>query len=462
MSIPTSRNLFCINKDNSMKKSVFILAALLLFASCSGNRSDVKAVSLKLDPSKAEWFKEAKFGMFIHWGLYSILEGSYDGHTLPDTSFRQGNSWYAEWIKPRLEVPDEEYNALAGVFNPVKYDPEGWVLEARNAGMRYLVITAKHHDGFALWDSDVSDFDIVNTPYGKDLIAPLVAACRKHGLKYGFYYSHWQDWEDPDGALPYWISSRKDEDFERYWQRKSLPQVRELIEKFDPDLLWFDTWDWENHITPERRDELIRLVRTYSDKCLINGRICYENPGDNIDFLEMHDNSYPKEILSKPWQTPATMQNSWGYHAKDFNWKPSKTMLGYLVNNVSKGGNYLLNVGPKADGTLPVPAVRRLREMGAWTSVNGEAIYGTKPSDIRVDGGDVYLTQKKDGNDDVLYIFLTAVRDTVTIPCALSGTCSVLETGEEMECSKEDGNTTINIPARLFKDGSIVVLKVVI
>ena len=397
--------------------------------------------------------------MFIHWGLYSILEGSYGGHTMPDTSFPHGDSWYAEWIKPRLEVPDDEYNALAGVFNPVKYDPESWVLEAKNAGMRYLVITAKHHDGFALWDSDVSDFDIVNTPYGKDLIAPLVSACRKHGLKYGFYYSHWQDWEDPDGAQPFWFPFRKDEDFEKYWQGKSLPQVRELIEKFDPDLLWFDTWDWKNHITPERRDELIRLVRTCSDKCLINGRICYENPGDNIDFLEMHDNSYPKEILSKPWQTPATMQNSWGYHAKDFNWKPSKTMLGYLVNNVSKGGNYLLNIGPKADGTLPDPAVRRLREMGAWLGANGEAVYGSVPSGLKADDPDIYLTEKQVDQKRLLYVLIAKEKTSVTIPAVLSKGCVALETGQVMECSVEDGNTTIALPEKLFADGSIVVLK---
>ena len=334
---------------------------------------------MSLSPEKVEWFKEAKFGMFIHWGLYSILEGTYNGHTMPDTTFPQGNSWYAEWIKPRLEVPDDYYNGLIKEFNPVNYDPDSWVREAANAGMKYLVITSKHHDGFALWDSDVSDFDIMNTPYKKDLIAPLVAACKKYGLKYGFYYSHWQDWEDPDGAMPYWYPWRPDEDFEKYWQRKSLPQVKELIEKFDPDLLWFDTWDWKTHITPERRDELIRLVRSLSDKCLINGRICYDNPGDNIDFLEMHDNSYPKEMLSKPWQTPATMQNSWAYHGKDYNWKPSSRMLRYLVNNTSMGGNYLLNVGPKADGTLPAPAIRRLREMVAWLGANGEAVFGAVP-----------------------------------------------------------------------------------
>ena len=139
-----------------MKKYILVICSLLVIGSagCS-NKKAASEVSLKLDPQKAEWFKDAKFGMFIHWGLYSILEGSYNGHTMPDTTFQQGNSWYAEWIKPRLEVPDDYYNGLINEFNPVKYDPEGWVREACNAGMKYLVITAKHHDGFALWDSDV-------------------------------------------------------------------------------------------------------------------------------------------------------------------------------------------------------------------------------------------------------------------------------------------------------------------
>ena len=443
-----------------MKKTIIFLCVLLVAgASGCSCKKTTSEVSLKLDPQNVEWFKDAKFGMFIHWGLYSILEGTYNGHTMPDTTFPQGNSWYAEWIKPRLEVPDEYYNGLVNEFNPVNYDPESWVREACNAGMKYLVITAKHHDGFALWDSDVSDFDIAATPYKKDLIAPLVAACKKYGLKYGFYYSHWQDWEDPDGAVPDWYPWRPDEDFEKYWQRKSLPQVRELIEKYDPDLLWFDTWGWDNHITPERRDELIRLVRTYSDKCLINGRICFSDPGDNIDFLEMHDNSYPKEMLDKPWQTPATMQNSWAYHSKDYNWKPASRMLRYLVNNVSMGGNNLLNVVLQAHWKLPPPAVRRLREMGAWLGAYGEAVYGAHPSSLKVDDGDVYLTEKADGNERNLYVFITRPKPSVTIPSVLSRGCFALETGQALDLVSGSGYTEIRIPDNLFRDNSIVVLK---
>ena len=413
---------------------------------------------LSLDPSKAEWFREAKFGMFIHWGLYSVLEGSYKGHTMPDKSFKNGNSWYAEWIQTRLEISTQEYRAIKDCFNPTGYDAEQWVLEAKNAGIRYMVITSKHHDGFALWDSKVSDFDIMNTPYKKDLLQQLVDACKKHGMKYGFYYSHWQDWEDPNGALPNWQYVRPDAEFEKYWQKKALPQVKELLVKYDPDLLWFDTWGEDCHITAQRRDELIRLVRKHSDKCLINGRICYNDPGENIDFLEMGDNAYPSSIMDRPWQSPATMQESWGYHAKDFHWKSADKMLGYLVYSTSHGGNNLLNVGPKGDGTFPLPTVRRLREMGAWMLANGEAIYGAKP--IRMDAPKgVYLSQKTIDGKRYLYIFLTQPMTQLTLDINGKGSCQVLETEQPVTYANHGDAVCINLPSDLFKDSSIQVLK---
>lgn len=424
-----------------MKKIVMMLLCALCVGIVKAQHEDPLALR---HPDSLQWFKDAKFGMFIHWGLYSILEGSYNGRTMPEKSSTAGNSWYAEWIQARLNIPSEEYKKLALKFNPVNFDAEKWVSEAKNAGARYLVITAKHHEGFALWDSEVSDFDIMNTPYKKDLLEQLVKACRKQGLKYGFYYSHWQDWEYPGGALPFWMQTRSDEEFERYWQEKSLPQVKELIVKFDPDLLWFDTWNENCHITPARRDELIRLVRKYSPKCLINGRICFSDPGEHIDFLEMNDNSYPKEMLEKPWQTPATMQNSWGYHAKDYHWKSTVRMLSYLVNNVSKGGNYLLNVGPKADGTFPVPATRRLREMGAWLLANGEGIYGARPVSVKAPEG-VFLTQKECGGKRYVYAFLTQPVDTLTLDLPGAQSAGMLETGMPLEVEQKDGQVCIRI-----------------
>ncbi|MDU1903817.1 MAG: alpha-L-fucosidase [Dysgonomonas sp.] len=419
---------------------------------------------LSLDPQKAEWFKEAKFGMFIHFGLYSMLEGEYKGTVLTPAvdkvKYPHGQTWYAEWIQMRLGIPSEEYKPLADSFNPVNFDADQWIAEAKNAGMKYFVITSKHHDGFALWDTKVSDFKVTNSPFKRDILAELVAACRKYDIKYGFYYSHWQDWEYPGGAMPDWFPKVPEADFEKYWQEKSLPQVKELLVNFDPDLLWFDTWDWETHITDERRDELIALVRANSDKCLINGRISYLNPGENIDFLEMHDNQYPDKILEKPWQTPATMVHSWGWHAKDYNWKSSAQMLGYLVNNVSKGGNYLLNVGPKPDGSFPLAATRRLREMGAWLVSNGEAVYGTHPVKIPVEDG-VYLTQKNENNRNYIYVNLTKPTETLTLPVKASDItkCEVLEYSRPINYRSTGNSSILDIPQDLFKDCTIQVLK---
>ncbi len=384
-------------------QKLFILLIIPLL--CSINLNAQNSPKLSIDESQVQWFKDAKFGMFIHWGLYSMLEGSYKDRTMPDKSLKNANSWYAEWIHTRLEIPAHEYQKLADDFNPISFDADQWIREAKEAGMKYFVITSKHHDGFALWDSQVSEYKITNTPYKKDILRQLVDACKKYDLKYGFYYSHWQDWEHAGGAWPNWVPPiRSENEFEIYWQEKALPQVKELINMFDPDLLWFDTWDETHHINAHRRDELIALVRENSPKCLINGRISFLDPGNNIDFLEMHDNSYPKEILEKPWHTPATMTHSWGWHAKDYNWKTAKQMITYLLNNTSKGGNYLLNIGPKPDGTFPKTAVQRLREIGAWIYANGEAIYNTKPMRANVDK-DIYLTQSLD--EHKIFISLT-------------------------------------------------------
>lgn len=437
---------------------LILLALSILYAN---NISAQTNQRLSLDPSQVQWFKEAKFGMFIHWGLYSMLEGSYNGHTMPSKDFKNGNSWYAEWIHTRLEIPPHEYQKLAAEFNPILFDADKWIKEAKDAGIKYFVITSKHHDGFALWDSKVSEYKITNTPYKKDILRQLTDACKKYDIKYGFYYSHWQDWEHPGGAWPNWVPPIKTEqEFETYWQEKALPQVEELITMFDPDLLWFDTWEEEHHINPKRRDELIALVRENSTKCLINGRISFLDPGDNIDFLEMHDNSYPKEILEKPWQTPATMTHSWGWHANDFNWKTSKQMITFLINNASKGGNYLLNIGPKPDGTFPPIAVQRLREIGAWIYSNSEAVYNTKPIKIDVDKN-VYLTQSEDESN--VFVTLTANQLKTIIPISADRikSCSVLSTDMPIDYIKiNDDAIEILVPQMLYDDCNIPVIRI--
>lgn len=426
------------------------------------------AIAQQNNPQRANWFREARFGMFVHWGLYSILGGSYGGRTLPDTTLKNGRSWYAEWIQQRLEVPEPVYRKLVKQFNPVLFNADQWILEAKNAGMRYFVITAKHHDGFALWDSKVSTYDLGSTAYKKDILGELAKACRKYGLKFGFYYSHCEDWDHPGGATPSWLPQKSDAAFAQYWKEKCLPQVRELIERYDPDLFWFDTWGDAQEkifISDQRRDELITMIRKLSPKCLINGRISWLNPGNEIDFLEMMDNEYPEAIQRRPWQTPATMVHSWGWHAKDYNWKPASEMLGYLVSNVAKGGNYLLNIGPKSDGTIPAAAVHRLREMGGWMEANGEAIRGTMPVEISMPAG-VVATQRK--TDALQLVYLSVIRplasDEVVIPLNIGKivSCKVLETGMPVRFEMiPGGKARIILPDRVakFLDG-VQVLKV--
>ncbi|MBB4036362.1 alpha-L-fucosidase [Dysgonomonas hofstadii] len=447
-------------------KRISVVAFLLLFI--IGFKAQEKGTKLSIDQQHVEWFKDAKFGIFVHWGLYSILGGEYDGTILTPSvdkkKFTHGQTWYAEWIQMRLDIPNSEYHSLAKSFNPTGFDADAWIREVKNAGARYFVITSKHHDGFALWNSKVSSFNIMNTPFKRDVLAELVTACKKYGIKYGFYYSHWQDWEHPQGALPEWKTQRTSEEFEIYWKRKCLPQVKELLDNYDPDLLWFDTWGTEDaHITPQRRDELIALVRANSSKCLINGRIAFSNPGDNIDFMEMLDNAYPSDIQSKPWQTPATMVHSWGWHAHDYNWKTSYRMIEYLINNASKGGNYLLNIGPKPDGTFPVPAIRRLREIGAWVYANNEGVYGTSPVNMKVDKG-IYLTQKNVTGKNYLYISIANDQEKISLPIKISEIteCRILESG--MPISYEVSNisetaTSFLIPKSLFEDTAPKVIR---
>ena len=448
-----------------MKKILILLSLFAVLLSCTpkqGQKQTIEDTTITAE-NRADWFKESKFGIFAHWGLYSILSGSYNGHTLPDTTLANGRSWYAEWIQQRLEVPAEEYHQLEKQFNPVNFDADAWISEVKNAGARYFVITAKHHDGFAMWDSKVSDFDLGNSPYKGDLLGDLAKACKKYGIKYGFYYSHWHDWHHPQGAVPHWQPTRPDDEFEAYWREKSLPQIRELIELYDPDLFWFDTWNEESHINETRRDELIAMIRELSPKCLINGRISFYNPGEEIDFLEMHDNNYPDKILEKPWQTPATMVHSWGWHAKDFNWKPAQRMLGYLLSNTSKGGNYLLNIGPRPDGTFPPAAIHRLREMGGWLYANGDAVYGAKP--VKLDGipENVILTQKEVDGKNIIYACITKPMEEVVLPFTIrkQTECSILETGMPLDIISYNNNQLkIILPSKIFADNNIQVIKI--
>ncbi len=274
--------------------------------------------------------------MFIHFGLYSVAGGKWQGQPV------QRNK-YAEWLRAQALWPErmltrKEYDRLLPVFNPTKFDAEQWVLSAQQAGMRYLIVTAKHHDGFALWPSKVSAYNVVDaTPFQRDLLGELAQACRKYGLKLGFYYSHWQDWGN-GGAMPPWpaqegdyaVTQPSDQAYEKYWYEFCLPQVKELLTNYQPDLMWFDSWHQASPALTERRvADLVELVRQTSPECLINGRIELKNQksSDQIDFLSMNDNYIPDTGSSKPWEAPGTMNESWGYNQNDYGWKSTPCLL---------------------------------------------------------------------------------------------------------------------------------------
>ncbi len=339
--------------------------------------------------ARMQWWREARFGMFIHWGVYSVPAGTYNGKQIPGIG---------EWIMNRGKIPVAEYKAYAKQFNPVRYNPDAWVRLAKEAGMKYIVITSKHHDGFALFDSKATDWDVVDaTPYGKDLLKPLAEACKKHGIKLGFYYSQAQDWCHPGGAASggHWDPAQ-DGDMNEYIQKIAAPQVKEILTHYgDLAVLW---WDTPTNMNKERADMLQPLI-TLRPGIITNNRLGAGYKGD-FTTPEQH---IPATGLDYDWETCMTMNDTWGFKSYDQNWKSTKTLIQNLADIASKGGNYLLNVGPTSLGEIPQPSVERLREIGKWMKVNSESIYDTTASPFaKLTWG--RCTKKELDNGAILYL----------------------------------------------------------
>jgi alpha-L-fucosidase len=356
--------------------SIFALAMLGSFP--------LRAADNPVTPSTADlgrqqrlaWFHEAKFGLFIHWGLYAIPAGEWKNQPVPGIG---------EWIMNRAQIPVREYAQLAAQFNPVKFDADAWVRLAQDAGMRYLVITSKHHDGFALFQSAVSPYNVVDaTPFHRDVLKELAAACERRNLRLGFYYSQAQDWHEPNGAGNTWDFGPDDKkDFDQYLRAKAEPQVRELLSHYGPVcLLWFDTPRMMD--TGDRASRFATLVRTLQPDCLIDGRL-----GTEGDYRSTGDNAIPDQPLAGAWETPATINHTWGFKKDDDDWKSPGEIIFKLTDIVSKGGNYLLNVGPTAEGVIPERCQEILRSVGRWLTVNGGAIYGAGPTPFGEELGDI-------------------------------------------------------------------------
>lgn len=310
-----------------------------------------------------EWFRSAKFGMMVHWGLYSLLEGEWKGKRTPGLG---------EWIQNNLRIPNAEYHELVRAFHPILFDAEEWVRLAKEAGMQYVVVTSKHHDGFALFHSKNNAFNVCDaTPFGRDVIAELAEACYKHGLKLGLYYSQDLDWSEPDGGgftdkRDFWhptndwdFPDNDKKDYARCFENKIKPQVTEILKNYgELCLIWFDT---PVTINEKQGRELYDLVKEYQPNCLINSRI-----GNGLgDYTSWGDNEFPEESMAGGlFETPATLNDTWGYKSFDQNWKSPEKVLELKKHLNDRGINYLLNVGPDPLGRIPVASQDILREVG--------------------------------------------------------------------------------------------------
>jgi len=357
---------------------VFVLAAS--FAVVGSQTRQPAPDSAK--EARLKWFREAKYGLFIHWGLYAIPAGEWKG---------KRSLGLGEWIMNRSQVPVREYEPLATQFNPVKFDAEAWVQLAQDAGMKYIVITSKHHDGFAMFKSKVSNYNVVDaTPFKRDVLKELADACARRGIRLGFYYSQSQDWHEPNGAGNTWdFGPDEKKDYDQYLRGKAEPQVRELLTGYGPvALIWFDT---PRMMTGDRAQRFADIVRSLQPNTLIDGRL-----GTEGDYRSTGDNVIPSDASTEAWETPATINDTWGYRKDDTNWKSPGQIVFKLVDIVSKGGNYLLNVGPMADGTIPQPSQDILRTVGRWLKVNGEAIYGVQSTPFGEELGEPSAKGAKD------------------------------------------------------------------
>jgi alpha-L-fucosidase len=427
---------------------------------------------------RMQWWREAKFGMFIHWGVYAQWAGVYKGHE----QLKGG----AEWIMNRSKIPVAEYQEMAKQFNPTQYNAEAWVKMAKDAGMKYIIITAKHHDGFAMFTTAASKWNIVDaTPYKKDVLLPLAEACKKYGIRLGFYYSQAQDWNNPGGSAArkvategwlnpdsaaidaytlshkgHWDKAQETRSFDKYIDEVAVPQVKELMTNYgDVAVLW---WDTPTNMTDEAALKLQELL-TLQPNIITNDRLKRPNfPGDTRTPEQKIPGA--DELDNNDWETCMTMNGTWGYRTADNNWKSPKTLIQNLCDIASKGGNYLLNIGPKPDGNFPEQSIQSLKAIGDWMKINGEAIYSTQKSPFpAIDWGRCTQKQTKRGTILYLSVFNWPTNGKMTLPAfpnKIIG-ATILASGKKCEIVKTSHGIEVTVPTEK-PDANVSVIKLLV
>jgi len=415
--------------------------------------------------ARMQWWTEARFGMFIHWGLYSIPAGEYNGKQIPGIG---------EWIMNKGQIPVEEYEKYAAQFNPVKFNAEEWVQIAKDAGMKYIVITSKHHDGFCLWDSKVTKWDVMDaTPFKRDILKELKDACEKNGIKFCFYHSI-MDWHHPDAQAPFYPNyndrERTNPNFPKYVQNYLKPQLRELVENYGKlGILWFDG-EWIKDWTSSMGKDMYNYVRSLQPDIIINNRVDKGRQGmqglnKEGDFAG--DYGTPEQEIPDTglpgvnWESCMTMNDTWGYKSFDHNWKSSETLIRNIVDITSKGGNYLLNVGPTSEGLIPEASVERLKAIGAWMKVNGEAIYGTTASPFEKPAWGRY-TQKSVKIFTHVFESPKNLQLVVPIPANIVKKVYLLADGSQtaLKVKAKDKTSIVNLPKKMpDKIASVIVIE---
>ena len=415
------------------------------------------------DDERMKWWREARFGMFIHWGLYSIPAGTWGDKTT-----------HGEWIRHTAQIPIKEYDKLVTEFNPIKFDADEWVRMAKAAGMKYIVITAKHHDGFSLFNSNATDYDIMSTKYKRDILKELATACRKQGLRICWYYSI-MDWHHPD-YLPRrsWEDRTSDgAEIDRYIKYMKK-QIKELVTNYgDIGVLWFDG-EWEETWNHEYGQNIYDYVRSLNPNIIINNRVDVGRSGMQGltkkgsyagDFGTPEQEIPPTGLPGVDWETCMTMNDHWGYNKNNNNWKSDKDLIRNLVDIASKGGNFLLNVGPTSEGLFPEPSIDRLEKIGKWIQINGESIYGTEASPFKnLSWG--RCTQKSIRGDTRLYlhVFSWPTDGQLVIPGIYNNPLSAFLLSaptKKLNINQKEDSFVINLPKSVPDPiNSVIVLDV--